>query len=127
MITLNEWFERTENGSQEHTLWDSNDSNRRFETCFCENCGTDCNGNHCNKSLEKLKPLAKNIYRYITLETEYDLDAKQFDTAVRELQQLRSAQGNETEVLGAAFARALESDRATADVDHAVRPVAISD
>ncbi|WP_344222801.1 hypothetical protein, partial [Aeromicrobium tamlense] len=104
-MTINEWYERTENGAQEHTTWDHNE---RFGTCYCLECGTDCTGNHRNKSLQELKPLAKNIYRYVTRETEHDLDAKRFGAEVRELKQRRSAQGNETEVLGIAFARALE-------------------
>jgi hypothetical protein len=106
-MTINEWYERTEMGSQEHTTWDSN---KRFGTCFCLNCGTDCNGNHRNKSLEELKPLAKNIFTYTKKHTPHDIDAKRFGREVKELKQERSAQGYETEVLALAFARALERD-----------------
>ncbi|MDQ2052857.1 hypothetical protein RBH26_20660 [Natronolimnohabitans sp. A-GB9] len=124
ILTLYEWYERTENGSQEHTPWDSN---RRFGTCFCENCGTDCNGNHRNKSLEELKPLAANIYRYVSLKTDYELDPQRFGAVVRELKQLRSAQGNETEILAIAFARSLGQEKAIVDTAQSTRAAVASD
>ncbi|MDF9748387.1 hypothetical protein [Natrinema salsiterrestre] len=123
-LTLFEWYERTENGSQEHTTWDAN---RRFGTCYCLNCGTDCNGNHRNKSLEELKPLAKNIFRYVKRHTDHDIDGKTFGRQVRQLKSRRDAQGNETEVLGIAFARALDRDRPATDAGRSSTPVAVSD
>ena len=113
-LTINEWYERTEDGAQEHTTWDHN---KRFGTCYCLNCGTDCNGNHRNKSLQELKPLAKNIFYYVTRQTDHDLDGKRFGAEIRELKQRRSAQGNETEIIAVAFARALERDRRATDTD----------
>ncbi|MDL5361366.1 hypothetical protein [Halalkalicoccus sp. NIPERK01] len=108
-MTINEWYDRTEQGSQEHTTWDHN---KRFGTCYCLTCGTDCNGGHRNKSLEELTPLVENIFRYIKRETAYDLDGKTFGRQVRELKQDPSAQGLETEVMALAFGRALVRDRA---------------
>jgi len=123
-ITLHEWFERTENGLQEHTTWDTN---RRFGTCYCLDCGTDCNGNHRNKSLEELKPLAKNIFLYVKRHTDHDIDGKAFGAEIRRLKGRRDAQGNETEVIAIAFARALDRDLPTADAGHSSTPVAVSD
>lgn len=124
VMKINEWYERTEDGSQEHTTWDHN---RRFGTCYCTNCGTDCNGNHRNKSLEELKPLAKNIFLYVKRETDHEIDGQRFGSEICQLKQLRSAQGNETEILAVAFARALERDRPTAEADHSLTPIAVSD
>lgn len=104
-ITVHEWFERTENGSQEYTTWDSN---RRFGTCFCLRCGTDCNGSHRNKSLEELKPLAARILYYVRHQTPHELDDRQFGREIRELKSQPAAQGYETEILAIAFGRALE-------------------
>ncbi|RQG93766.1 hypothetical protein EA472_22730 [Natrarchaeobius oligotrophus] len=121
-LEINEWYDRTENGSQEHTPWDHN---RRFGTCYCLHCGTDCNGNHRNKSLEELKPLVKNIFRYVSYETDHELDGKRFGATVRELKQRRAAQGHETEVMAIAFARALK--RPPHATSTSSTPVAVSD
>lgn len=107
-MTIYEWYKRTEDGTQEHTTWDHN---RRFGTCYCRKCGSDCNGNHRNKSVEELKPLAKNIFVYVSNQTDHELDGKRFGREIRELKTLRSAQGHETEVVAIAFARALKRDR----------------
>lgn len=111
-ITINEYYERTDDGSQEHTTWDNN---KRFGTCFCLNCGTDCNGHHRNKSLEELKPLAKNIFFYTKRHTPHDIDHKRFGREIKELKSKRSAQGHETEVIALAFGRALEPDIPSGD------------
>lgn len=124
VMKLNEWYERTENGSQEHTTWDHN---RRFGTCYCRECGTDCNGNHRQKSLDQLKPLVKNIFRYISYETDHEIDGKQFGAEVRRLKKLRDAQGYETEVMAIAFARALERPRPSARAESSASGVAVSD
>ena len=105
---INEWYDRTENGSQEHTTWDHN---KRFGTCYCLNCGTDCNGSHRNKSLSDLKPLVANIFRYVKKHTEYDLDGKAFGREVKNLKKEPGMQGHETEAMALAFARALETDQ----------------
>lgn len=102
-LTINAWYDRTEDGSQEHTTWDHN---KRFGTCYCLKCGTDCNGNHRNKSIQELKPLMQNILRYVNTQTPHELDARRFAEEVVRLKRERSAQGHETEVLGLAFARA---------------------
>ena len=106
-ITINEWYQRTEEGSQEHTTWDNN---KRFGTCFCEQCGTDCNGNHRNKSLSDLKPLVANIFRYVKKHTEHDLDGKAFGREVKDLKKEPGMQGHETEIMALAFSRALKRD-----------------
>lgn len=111
-IRINEWYERTTEGSQEHTTWDHN---TRFGTCYCLNCGTDCNGNHRNKSLSELTPLVENIFRYVKEHTPQDIDGKAFGREVKQLKQQRSAQGHETEVMALAFARALADPRDEAD------------
>ncbi len=41
-LEINQWFERTERGSQEHTSFDP--PSDRFGSCFCLDCGTDCSG-----------------------------------------------------------------------------------
>lgn len=111
-MKINEWYKRTENGSQEHTTWDFN---QRFGTCFCLNCGTDCNGNHRNKSLAELTPLVENIFRYTKRETPHEIDGKTFGREVKELKKDPDAQGSETEVMAIAFSRALKRDRPTAN------------
>lgn len=104
-LEMSEWYERTENGSQEYTTWDDN---KRFGTCFCLDCGTDCTGNHRHKTVDELKPIAANIYEYITTQTPLDLDHKRFGREIRELKSVPEYQGFETEILAIAFARALE-------------------
>lgn len=108
-MTLNEFYERTDNGSQEYTPFDVN---RRYGTCFCTQCGSDCTGDHRNTSLEDLIPLVKNIFQYTKRELEHDLDAATFGKEVRELKSIRDATGYETEIMAIGFARALDDDDA---------------
>lgn len=104
-MELNQWYERTDNASQEHTTWDNN---KRFGTCFCLDCGTDCTGNHRHKTIDELKPLAANIYEYVILKTPLELNHTEFGKSIRELKEVPEYQGYETEILAIAFARALE-------------------
>lgn len=107
-MTLNEWYERTESGSQEHTPFDHN---TRFGTCFCMECGSDCTGDHAHTSLEGLIPYTENIFRYTKLELDVEIDGPALGREVRNLKTLPSGRstGYETEVMGIAFARALET------------------
>ena len=106
-MEINQWYERTDFGSQEHHTWDVN---TRFGTCFCLECGSDCTANHRQKSIDELKPLAANIFRYTKKYTPHDLDHKRFGREIRDLKKTPEAQGYETEILALAFARALKPD-----------------
>lgn len=106
-LEINQWFERTDYGSQEHHTWDKN---KRFGTCFCLECGSDCTANHRNKSIDELKPLAANIFKFAKKHTPHDMDHKRFGREIRKLKKKPEAQGYETEILALSFARALNPD-----------------
>ena len=106
-LEINQWFERTDDASQEHHTWDKN---KRFGTCFCLTCGSDCTANHRQKSIDELKPLAANIFKFTKKYTPHELNHKRFGREIRQLKRNRDAQGYETEVLGVAFARSLKLD-----------------
>lgn len=106
-MTINEWYQRTDNGSQEHS---PGDYNLRFGTCYCLNCGTDCNGEHRNTSLEDMIPLVDSIFRYTKTETPHEINGSKFGREVRELKSIPDATGYETEIMAIAFGRAVEPD-----------------
>lgn len=99
---------RTENARNEHTPFDKGPE-KRYGTTFCLDCGSDCSADHHQLPLEKLKPIAKNIYRYTQAETPFDLDAKAFGRHIRDLKTDRDKQGKETQILAVAFSRSLQS------------------
>jgi len=104
-MEISEWYERTELGSQEHTPFDTN---KRFGTCFCMDCGHDCTGNHRDKTLLELKPLAMNIVAYARDHTPLSVDAERFAREIAQLKKETAYQSWETEILAVAFSRALE-------------------
>ena len=110
--TLNAFYERTEQGTQEFTTWDHN---VRYGTCFCENCGSDCTGDHRNTAYSDLIPLVKNIFVYTKRCTDYDLDKSRLAREVSDLMSVENSTGYETEVMAIAFARALVENHARAD------------
>ena len=106
--TINEYYERTEQGSQEFTPFDYN---TRYGTCFCTECGSDCTGDHRNTAYQDIIPLVKNIYVYVERNTDHSLDHSTLASEVKDLMALRDSTGYETEVMAIAFARALETDQ----------------
>lgn len=105
-MRTNEWYERTELATQEHS---PGDHNTRFGTCYCLECGGDLSANHRGKSLEELKPIAANIARYVREHTDLELDVRGFARELRTLKRRPEYQSWETEILAVAFARGLRT------------------
>ena len=106
--TINAYYERTENGSQEFTPFDHN---VRYGTCFCTECGSDCTGDHRNTAYQDIIPLVRNIYIYTQRHTDHSLDRSRLASEVSDLMSIENSTGRETEVMAIAFSRALETDQ----------------
>lgn len=99
-----EFHERTEKGTQEHTPFDTN---VRFGTCFCTECGGDLRARHRDLDVEMMLEFANNLCRYVRDHTSLTLDANRFAREIGSLKSRRDTQGRETQVFAVAFARAL--------------------
>ncbi|GGO03603.1 hypothetical protein [Haloarcula pellucida] len=110
-MTTNEWYERTDLGSQEYCPWDNT---RRFGTCFCENCGSDTQPGHHQLPWEKMKAFAVNLHAYIRDHTPLSLSKRRFCTELSKLKVgRRDTQGKESQIFAVAFARALQTTPST--------------
>jgi len=106
-MTVNEWFKRTDDGSQEHCPWNNT---ARFGTCFCEKCGGDTRPRHHQLPWSKMKPYAVNLHQYISEWTPLSLDRRRFCRDLARLKLGRSdTQGKESQMFAVAFARALDT------------------
>jgi len=120
-MTTNEWYERTDIGSQEYCPWDNT---KRFGTCFCENCGRDTQPNHHQLSWEKMKEFAVNLYAYIRDHTPLTLSKRRFCTELSKLKvSRRDTQGKESQIFAVAFARGLQTAPMAADADGKTAPL----
>jgi len=81
-LTTNEWYERTDLGSQEYTTWDNT---QRFGTYFCENCGSDTQPSHHQLPWEKMKAFAVNLHAYIWDHSLLSLNKRRFYTELSQL------------------------------------------
>jgi hypothetical protein len=108
-LTTNEWYERTESASQEHSTFDEN---RRHGQCYCMECGADLSANHRGRSLDELREIARSAVVYITEETPQEIDGADFVSEVEKLKREPENQSWETEILAVAFARSLQSPAA---------------
>lgn len=111
-IRVNLWYERTDQGSQEHSPFDSN---KRFGTCFCQQCGGDLSASDEDLSLAQLLDIAERIARYVNEETAATVDFGRFTDEIQDLKSKREHQGWDTEILAVSFARSLQSDQTRSD------------
>lgn len=102
---INEWYERTEWGSQEFA---PGDDNRRHGQCYCLDCGRDLSADHRNTDLESLLEIAVNCYGYIYHHTPLDVNKTRFTNEIVRLKKDPDKTGYETEILAVAFARSVE-------------------
>ena len=109
-----DFYERTELGTQEHTDWDYN---RRFGTCFCLECGGDLTASHHQLDRETMKTFAKNLARYVAEHTALQFDAHRFFTELLRLKDRRDTQGKESQMFAVAFARAIQTRTPAATPD----------
>lgn len=106
-LRTNEWYERTTEGSQEHSPFDRN---RRFGTCFCLQCGGDLSDRDGDHSLAGLLERVDRIVTYVTEETGASVEGDRYHREVKALKTTDEYQGWDTEILALGFARALQSD-----------------
>jgi len=105
---MNKYYERTELGSQEHTPFDDN---KRYGTCFCENCGRDLKPNHKDLSWKRMREFAVNLFEYTRDETSLNLNRENFAKELAHLRlDRRDTAGKESQIFAVAFSRALETD-----------------
>ncbi|MFB1066456.1 hypothetical protein [Natrinema sp. H-ect4] len=100
----NEWYERTELGSQEYSSFDTN---KRFGTCYCKNCGSDCSSFDEIPTKQALTDMAERIAEYANEHTELDVDRDHLVDEAAELKAIPQTDGWDTEILAVAFSRAL--------------------
>jgi hypothetical protein len=105
---VNEFYERTEDGSQEHHPFTL--PSDRYGTCFCENCGSDTQPRHHHLPWDKMREYSINLYNYVSDHTPLSLSSESFarHLAHLRLERLDTA-GRESQIFAVAFARALES------------------
>lgn len=116
---INAWYERTDQGSQEHCR---GDYNRRHGTCYCLDCGSDLSADHRNCPLEELMSLAIRINAYTRDHTPLSVDHRRFAREVSRMKSHRDKTGYETEILAVAFARSI-TQRAPAAGDSSTHSV----
>lgn len=105
-LVVNQWYERTDHGTQEHTPWDSN---KRFGTTFCRDCGSDTSAWNDSLSKDEMKSRARNLYVYFEEHTEYELEYKTLYRSVLELKSNPDNTGYDSEIFAVSVARALEA------------------
>lgn len=106
------YYERSEHSRAEWSSWDR--PTDRYGTTYCDDCGSASGGRwQTTRSLEELKPAARNILDYTKRETNYDLDGAAFGAALRDLKtgpDARDRQGRDVECLAVAWARTAEPE-----------------
>jgi len=105
-ITVNDWHERTELGSQEHTRWDTN---KRFGTCFCLACGADGGAETDTVSIDDLKTFGRRIVRFLNTQTRYHCPPDRFGRVLGRLCTIDENSGLDTEKLAVSTAHSLRS------------------
>jgi len=116
-VTTYEWYERTDHGSQEHTVWDKN---KRFGTCFCARCGADGGATNDTLSVADLKSAGKRIVAFLNTQTPYNADPVAFGRVLGKLCAVDDNSGYDTEKLAAAAAHSLDSPVPSSDKSSAV-------
>jgi len=108
---INAYYERTEDGSQEHTPFESPAD--RYGTCFCEDCGaaSETGLSDSDSSLDELGEYITRIGRYFIAETPHSVDGTELARVMRRLKQVPENGGYDTEILAVATAHALEPAR----------------
>lgn len=105
------YYERTDAGSQEHTPFDTN---KRYGTCFCTECGADTQPHHQDLPWERMREYAITLYEYTQTHTPLSLDREAFARELARLRlDVRETSGRESQVFAVAFARALTTTVAT--------------
>lgn len=101
-LTVNAYYERTDNGIQAHTAFEK--SSDRFGTCFCKECGADTYSLGYTKSLDELKEDAKRIVKYVNTgdEPPYSIDGQIMGTTLKDLKTVPENTGFDTEILAVA-------------------------
>ena len=100
----NEWYERTETGSQEYSSFDTN---KRFGTCYCTDCGSDCSSFDEVLGKDVLTDMAERIAEYTNKHTPLEIDKARMVALTAELKSVPQTDGWDTEILAVAFSRAL--------------------
>ena len=105
-----DFYERTEQGTQEHCGWDHN---RRFGTCFCLECGGDLTASHRDLSREKMKTYAKNLAHYVADHSALQFDPQRFFAELLHQKNRRDTQGRESQMFAVAFVRSIRTPAQT--------------
>lgn len=105
---LNTYYERTEHGSQEYTPFQL--PSDRYGACYCQECGSAANQSSGADilSVEEMTERLKNIYRYMRLRTEYDVNPEAMGQTLGALKRQRENQGRDAEIFAVATARAIQ-------------------
>jgi hypothetical protein len=97
---VNEYYERSINGVQEHTAFEMPAD--RFGTTFCKNCGSDTHSLGYIEDMETLKDYAVNIIEYANSENTdvpYTIDGEVMGKTIKDLKSEPENQGFDTEIL----------------------------
>lgn len=103
-MEIHEWYRRTELGRQEYSSFDTN---KRFGTCYCTNCGSNCTAFDEIPSKDELKEMAERIAEYCNQNTPLSVDVESIVQETDDLKSIPETDGWDTEILVVAFSRAL--------------------
>lgn len=103
-MEINEWYKRTDLGTQEYSSFDDN---KRFGTCYCKNCGSDCSSFDEVPTKQALKDMAERIAEYCNEHTPLAVDVERMIRETDDLKSIPQTDGWDTEILAVSFSRAL--------------------
>jgi len=104
-LEVNEFFERTTEGSQEHDP--HGETVERFGRCYCLNCGSDLSGQNHTVSVDTMTERAKRLVTYLIDETEHYCDGTAVGRTIRDLKGRWENQGYDTEIYAVAIVNGL--------------------
>lgn len=113
-LYINEYYERTEQGSQEYAPGVP-PASERFGQCFCLNCGSDTAAENHTLSTDVMIRRAKRLVRYLMDETPVTVDGSVVGQTIRDLKAVWSNQGYDSEIFAVAFTLGIRSPPGSTD------------
>lgn len=115
---VNEWYERTEHSTQEHTGFEP--PSERYGATFCKSCGAEAGTRWSDtRPLDVLRPQLVRLLRYTHDHTPLTVAPKQADAELQALKtgsEARDRQGRDLQCIAVAWARAITSAPTSSDV-----------
>jgi hypothetical protein len=118
---INEWYERTEDATQEHTGFEA--PSERYGATFCRECGAEAGTRWSDtRPVEQLREQLVRLLRYTHEHTPLTVSPKRADAELRKLKtgpESRDRQGRDLQCIAVAWCRAAEGHTESASVPQA--------